>query len=342
MNRLVCLLGGFLLLLAVPILVADGRAAADHLTQLDRLLAEGQAAAAAEQARALLAGDSVEPRNVWRVQQRLAVALLDLDRPGEAVPLLEAALQTAPEDPPLHLNLGRALRRLGRVGRAMAEFEAAVTLAPDRHRWRLEFAEVMLDLGIRRDALQQIHLARATCGDCLEALRAEATYHQRVGDPGGAVEVLRRLHAAQPQPEVRRLLAGAHWARGDAAAVAALLDTIATDRLSGTEVMILVQADRRLGNGERALDWARQPLFRAANGWQPGADFWAIVSEICLEAGHAGPALTAIDRAIESRPQTAVYHHNRAAVLVRLDREEEARQALAEAQRLDPSLKETP
>jgi predicted Zn-dependent protease len=339
--RHISTLSGFLLLLAATVASATERDIED-LARLDRLLAAGRAETAAEQARGLLAGGGVHPRNVWRVQQRLAVALLELDRPAEAVPVLETALQSAPDDAALHLNLGRALRGLGRPGRALGEFEAAVMLAPDRYLWRLEFAEVMLELGIRRDALQQIHLARATCRDCPEALRAEATYHQRVGDPAGAVAALVRLHALQPAPEVRRLLASALWARGDAEAVVALLDTVAVARLSGAEVLILVQADRRLGNSERALAWVGQPPAAAADGWLPDADFWAIVSEICLGTGAGELALQAIDRAIALRPEAAVLHHNRAAVLVRLDREDEARQALGEAQRLDPSLKEAP
>ena len=70
--------------------------------------------------------------------------------------------------------------------------------------------------------------------------------------------------------------------------------------------------------------------------------FWALSAEICLAADEAAAALLASDRAIALRPDVAVYHHNRAAALVRLGREDEARAALAEARRLDPELGGTP
>ena len=65
---------------------------------------------------------------------------------------------------------------------------------------------------------------------------------------------------------------------------------------------------------------------------------WAMISEICLAADDPAAALTAIDRAIGASPTAAIYHHNRGAILAGLGREDEARQALAEARRLDPSL----
>jgi Flp pilus assembly protein TadD len=63
-----------------------------------------------------------------------------------------------------------------------------------------------------------------------------------------------------------------------------------------------------------------------------------MISEICLAAGDPAAALAGIDRAIGAAPSVAIYHHNRGAILAGLGREDEARQALAEARRLDPGL----
>jgi tetratricopeptide (TPR) repeat protein len=104
--------------------------------------------------------------------------------------------------------------------------------------------------------------------------------------------------------------------------------------------MILLQAERRLGRSERARTWVAEAAPRVADGWCPGHEFWAIASEVCLAAGRDELALTAIDRALTLAPANAVYHHNRAAILLRLDREAEARLALEAAQRLDPSLQD--
>ncbi len=336
-----------LALLLVCCLAFGGAFAAESddqllLARLDELLAAGRPQAVVEAAHAMLAEDRVEARNVWRLRQRLAVALLDLDQPAAAVPELEAALAVAPADPALHLNLGRALWRLGRRGHAVAEYEAALDLAPDEYLWRLEYAEALLGLAIHRDALREIRRARAACADCPAALRAEVNVHVARGDVGGGREALELLYAGQRQPEVRRLLAAALWAADQPVAVAALLDTVATAALTGAEVMILIQADRRLQRAARARAWLAGDQPQLADGWQPSHEFWAIAAEICLAGGHHEDALRAIDRAVASSPSTAVYHHNRAAVLSQLGRTREAEEALARAKRLAPELGTAP
>jgi tetratricopeptide (TPR) repeat protein len=60
-----------------------------------------------------------------------AQALIDADRPVEALPLLAEGLAEAPDDPRLRLLLGVALQRAGRVEEAVAAFERAAELAPD-------------------------------------------------------------------------------------------------------------------------------------------------------------------------------------------------------------------
>ncbi len=310
----------------------------DPLAALDRLLAVGDAAAAQRQALGLLADPKLEPRHRWQVQQRLGVALLALDRPEDAVAALESSLETAPHEAATHVNLGRAWSRLGRLGRAVGSFETALTLAPSQHLWRLEFAEVLSRLGIRRDALRQVQMARADCGDCREALRAEANLHLAAGDPRAAADVLRLLHELQPEAAVRRLLAGSLWDLGEAEAVATLLGDVPPGHLTRAELLLLIQADRALGEHRRALAWVADGPPSLAEGEQPDHTFWAILAEVCQGGGEPAAALTAIDRALEAAPQVAVYHHNRAAILLDLGRDEDARRALAEARRLDPSL----
>lgn len=314
----------------------------DELARLDRLLAGGQPELAAETARSLLESATLAERHVWQVRERLGVALLALDQPAVAVKELEAAMLDAGSDPTLHFNLGRALRRLGQRGRAVAEYAEAVALAPHRFEWRLEYADAMQELGIRRESLQQIRLARASCGDCPDALRAEVNHHRTIGDPASSLEPLRDLYALQPVPEVRRLLVDAIWVSGDASGVATLLDSLPAASLTGPEIMILAQANRLAADARRATAWVRQSPPETADGWRPDAVFWAIVSETCLQAGEPADALTAIDRAVALQADVAIYHHNRAAILVRLGRTAEAEAALAEARRLDPDLGETP
>lgn len=336
-----------LLLAPALVLAAAGgacAAAADdaELAAIDALLERGAGDAALKRAESLLVSPDLEPRNAWRARQRLAAALLVLGRPAEAVPVLEAALADAPREAALHLSLGRAWRARGQAGRAVASYQRALALAPSRPLWRLEYAEVLGELGARRDAAREIDAARELCGDCRPALLAAADLALAAANHEAAIEPLRRLRALGAGPRVRGLLVAALWNAGRPAAVAAVLDTVPGTRLSGAEMMVLVQVERRLGRTARALAWAGGEAGDLPCGWRPPADFWAITAEICLGAGEPAAALQALDRALAGRPDVALYHHNRAAALAALGREEEARRALATARRLDPDRGESP
>jgi Flp pilus assembly protein TadD len=56
--------------------------------------------------------------------------LLEHDRPGEAVPVLERAVKAAPQCAECHGKLGRALARTGQAAEGIAELQTAVKLAP--------------------------------------------------------------------------------------------------------------------------------------------------------------------------------------------------------------------
>jgi predicted Zn-dependent protease len=166
--------------------------------------------------------------------------------------------------------------------------------------------------------------------------------HQSRGELAAGREPLRLLYRQDPRREVRRLLAGALWAAGDTAAVVALLDTLPAAELSDVELMLLIQGDRHLGLADRALDWVRRDRQQPLDGRSPDPDFWAIAAEICLDAGHPHEALAAIDRALSGAAAEAVYHHNRAAILLALGRQDEAEQALTTARRLGAAIDDRP
>jgi len=319
-----------------------GAGDADRLAELDRLLASGRAEEAARTAAELLATEVLEPRNVWRIQQRLAVGLVRSGRAEEAVPVLEEALAVAPQDPALHLNLGRALRSVGHGGRAVAEYGLAVSLQPDRFDWHLEYAEALLDLNIRRDALEQIRRARELCRDCPEALRGEVNFRLEDGDLAAAVEPLRALQSVAPTSATRALLVQTLWNLDDAEGVVAVLDTVPEADLGAEELTLLLEADRRLGDPERALRWVESDAAAVRRLQRPEHQAWALLAEMCLAGDEPDAALVAIDRAIALEPRTAAYHQNRAAILVALGREDAARDALERARSLDPRLGRAP
>jgi len=87
------------------------------------------------------------------------VALLRLQRNGEAMGVLENAVHLGPAVPEAHYELGRVYFELGRNGRARAEFERTIQLAPGDARAHYQLSRVYERLGNRAKAKQ---LAQAT------------------------------------------------------------------------------------------------------------------------------------------------------------------------------------
>jgi len=112
-------------------------------------------------ARAFRAAAALQPARMegWA---NLGGALLDLDRPQEAVQVLEHAHTLAPREPAVLLNLGRAYYLLGRDDAALAACQAALELSPDaescnrlgvilRGTWRLAEAEAAFRAALAQD-----------------------------------------------------------------------------------------------------------------------------------------------------------------------------------------------
>jgi protein O-GlcNAc transferase len=83
----------------------------------------------ADAALRLSAARSINPASP-AVHSNLAVALLALERPGEALQCCEAALRLKPDFPEGHCNRGNALCALDRAAEALAAYEAALAIAP--------------------------------------------------------------------------------------------------------------------------------------------------------------------------------------------------------------------
>jgi predicted O-linked N-acetylglucosamine transferase (SPINDLY family) len=89
-------------------------------------LREGDYSAAAS---SLAAARAVNPLNP-AVYSNLAVALLALKRPAEALQCCDMALRLKPQFPEAHCNRGNALVALGRAAEAIASYDAALAAAP--------------------------------------------------------------------------------------------------------------------------------------------------------------------------------------------------------------------
>lgn len=61
----------------------------------------------------------------------LGILLVEQNRPQDAIPYLQQAVQISPKDPKAHERLGRAYERLDRLSEAQAELEKAVEASPN-------------------------------------------------------------------------------------------------------------------------------------------------------------------------------------------------------------------
>jgi tetratricopeptide (TPR) repeat protein len=115
-------------------------------------------------------------------------ALLRLDRPGEAVEALMAALRFMPRDAEAHLNLGNALDALDRLPAALQVVERAIALQPRLVPAHVNRGNILQRLGRHREALEAYDHAVALDPRSLDANWNRALCHLLLGDyaPGWA------------------------------------------------------------------------------------------------------------------------------------------------------------
>ena len=339
-SRMVRRLSALLLLLACVAGAGEPPLLADELEGIDRLLAAGRGAEALVRVDALTAQHGADPLFGWQLRERRGIALLQEGQLEAALPLLEETVQRRPFEPGGHRNLADALRRLGRRGRALAEYTQAVELAPLDADLRLELAHYLAEFGQWRRAGIEFRTA-LTLGAGSEADRGLAVALQRQGQPAAAVAPLRRLHLAAPSVATRRQLAAALQAARRDSELVALLAPVDGASLDTSEFLALVQAEgRRADDPVRSRDFVRD--LAAGQAPAPVADhalFWARVGLNLIGADDWEGALAATTRAVELDPDNVAYRNNRLVVLQHLGHHAEASREWDEILRLDPQRK---
>jgi tetratricopeptide (TPR) repeat protein len=121
-------------------------------------LRAGQAATAEKWLRALEAQAPGDVQCLWL----LGVALLDQSRVAESLPVLEQALQRAPDFAEARVDLARACRRAGRAAEARGEVRRVLAKLPHHHRAWLAYGDALVDLGQYDDARLAFERARLT------------------------------------------------------------------------------------------------------------------------------------------------------------------------------------
>lgn len=306
------------------------------IARIDSLLADSRADEAAAAARRLLSEKFLDDDLRWQAEQRLGVAEHRLGRLEEALDHLERATMWAPAVAANHSNLAAVLIDMGRPGRAMGELRTASELAPRDWRLQLDYADILVEFKQYDKARRVLRGAGEFCPGCLEVDQGWARLLVAEGDLVGAAPYLERVYAAQPDRRLRLLLAEALLQSGEPERARSLLGPDWPGGLDSAELAVVLRADSRLGDSERAAS-----LIVGLREGKPaplGADLWALASMICAEDGREGDSLVLIERAIEMDPRNAVFRNNRVSLLYRLGRDDEADREWEIVIEIDPSL----
>jgi tetratricopeptide (TPR) repeat protein len=186
---------------------------------------------------------------------------------------------------------------------------------------------------MERAALRELQAADYLCDGCVAAARALAEIHVAAGRLATARPYLERAFAAAPDPWLRKALALTALRAGSADSAAALLAEAPPAARDVETWLLLAEADRERGIGERWRPFLDEdpPGTTLPEAVRRSASFWAVVAEAFSRGDQPRTALAAIDLALARAPADTVYLGRRIILLQDLGRTEAAR---ADYQRL--------
>jgi tetratricopeptide (TPR) repeat protein len=198
----------------------------------------------------------------------IAVLYMELNRPAQAIPHFQAALNLKPGSAPAHFNYGTALAAAGRVEDAITQYERALVLRPGYAIAHNNLGTALVQLGrpqlalasFRRaatidpelgDAHLNVGLVSRALGDFPESI----THFRKALDVNGdwvtAISALASVLAAAPDASVRQ----------PAEAVRLADKAVAlTHRRDATALDVLAVAHAAAGDFGRATDVADEAL----------------------------------------------------------------------------------
>ena len=141
-----------------------------------------------------------------RELQARARKLIESGAYGEALEVVDQAIQEQPDSAACQAIRGAALSRLGRAEDSRAAFEHAVQLEPNEARHRFNLASQLRSMGLAREALEAAEQAAALNPDLpqlrqlLEDLRAESPSSEEAAHSENEVEAALSPAGTEPEP----------------------------------------------------------------------------------------------------------------------------------------------
>lgn len=274
-----------------------------------------------------------EPNNAG-VLDRLGITYVALDRPQEAVPLLQKAAQLAPQDSKIHFHLSRALSHAGRYDEAFAAAAEFRRRGPAKRRPRAGIVDFLsLPAEEQKEQLRTRVLKRIESDPNDAALQLDGMKLLLAdGNAAEGAAVARRLMALRPSAV---LLAGAGRA---------LLET--------GQYPLAKEVLEQAGSPEAALDLAiatfhavspqagLEQMARIPEAQRAG-DYYLARADMLDSTGSTDAAASDLERALRANPERAALYHRAALFLIRHGRVPTALELLDRGLRVlpdDPSM----
>jgi predicted O-linked N-acetylglucosamine transferase (SPINDLY family) len=213
----------------------------------------------------LSAARSINPASA-AVHSNLAVALLALERPAEALQSCETALRLKPDFPEAHCNRGNALCVLGRPVEGLAAYDRALTTSPGFFDAHVGRAKSLLALKRYTEAQSSCDWALKLAPGNIDAWCLRGSVLLKGRHPEGALAAFDRALALSP-------------------------DSPEALNNRGTALRDLRRPSEALESYERAL--GLRPQF---------AEVWCNAANLSMDAGKYEQALGRCDRALAIQP----------------------------------------
>lgn len=242
------------------------------------------------------------PENL-EAQVLLGIAYRRSLRYAEALQVYGRVLQAYPENHRVHYNRALALRHSGDLSGAIEAYEQAVALAPQFTPALSNLAEVYAELGRTDDALESIRRALAIDPDDPAALDNLGYVYLRAGDYEAARKAsLRALSSAPGSASAYNTLGQAHEAEGKMQqAIAAYRRALEVDSQYPDALLNLAQADLSLGH----LEEARGAAERAVQLQPRSTAAHLVLGRVHLGSGQWREAGEEFGQALEIEPASA-------------------------------------
>lgn len=203
-------------------------------------------------------GTLLDGPSMFRVRGLQAVAAR---RWAEAVRQFRLAVEAAPEDPLLHLNLGSALSRLGDASGAVREYEATLRLDPGSVKAHYALGLVLEQTGHDEEAMGHYEAAidqDAAFGAARQRLADALRRHRRFAEALAEYERVLELDPGQPEATLGRGMSLVGLSRDqEAREVFATAMVVHPDQPAFAHALARLLAaspDDRVRDGRRALD----------------------------------------------------------------------------------------